>query len=120
MRIRDWSSDVCSSDLSREQAKTERVEPEDQPVAGSGEMGREEDRDRHENAHAEVLRKFDPEDRMSVQDEVAYGVAANAGHGSETHESDDVHLIARGDQCACNREDHDAEPDEQEDAVLKH
>src|SRR3546814_1562475 len=93
---------------------------EDQPVAGSGEMGREEDRDRHENAHAEVLRTFDPQDRMSVQDEVAYGAAANAGHGSEKNETDDVHLIARGDQCACNREDHDAEPVEQEDDVLKH
>src|SRR3546814_4955641 len=82
-------------------------------------MGREEDRDRHENAHAEVLRTFDPQDRMSVQDEVAYGAAANAGHGSEKNETDDVHLIARGDQCACNREDHDAEPVEQDDAVLK-
>src|SRR3546814_7375100 len=87
MRISDWSSDVCSSDL---------------------------------NAHAEVLRTFDPQDRMSVQDEVAYGAAANAGHGSEKNETDDVHLIARGDQCACNREDHDAEPVEQDDAVLKH
>src|SRR3546814_14520757 len=76
-------------------------------------MGREEDRDRHENAHAEVLRTFDPQDRMSVQDEVAYGAAANAGHGSEKNETDDVHLLARGDQCACNREDHDAERSEE-------
>src|SRR3546814_21174367 len=96
MRISDWSSDVCSSDLersfsearrllglrSREQTKTARVEPEDQPVAGSGEMGREEDRDRHENAHAEVLRPFDPRDRISVQAEVAHGAAANAGQGA--------------------------------------
>src|SRR3546814_4691399 len=94
MRISDWSSDVCSSDL-------------------------EEDRDRHENAHAEVLRTFDPQDRMSVQDEVAYGAAANAGHGSEKNETDDVHLIARGDQCACNREDHDAERSEEHTSELQ-
>ena len=56
-----------------------------------------------------------PEHRQLAEENVADGAAAHAGHRGQQRETEDVHLLARGDQGAGCGEDGDAEPIEELD-----
>ena len=76
--------------------KAERVEPEQKLVAGLRDVSREEHNAGDCHARDQISGLVDPEYGIRSEQNVPKRSAANSCHRSQQHESDDVHLLARG------------------------
>src|SRR5690606_41181617 len=86
---RDWSSDVCSSDLEWRLASAHE---EQRQYRGS-------------NDDDQVAGVIHPEDRMTIEQQVAQRAAADGGHHRDHDHAEDVQSLATRGERSADRED---------------
>src|SRR3546814_7165825 len=67
MRISDWSSDVCSSDLAQDERRLRHLRLGFGPYGGVERAERVRINRREEAIHVEVVDRVDPEERIQAQ-----------------------------------------------------
>ena len=102
-----------------ENTKAERIEPEQKLVAGLRNVSREEHHAGDHHARDQISGRVDPEYRVRTKQNLPKRSAANSCHRSQQHESDDVHLLARGHERPGDGEHDHAGPIENRDCSLK-
>jgi hypothetical protein len=96
------------------------IEPQQKLVAGLRDVSREKHKTRDQYARDQISRRVNPEYGSRAEQNVPKCSAANSCNRSQQHESDDVHLLARGYQRARDREPNHAGPIQNRDCGLKH
>jgi hypothetical protein len=103
----------------REDRQADRIQPEKVSVSRFGNVRGEEAKHRNERTGDQVGWLADPEHRQPQQ-HVPQAPPADARDGTQHDETDDVHLLARGNQNARHGEGDDPEPIEGSHRDVKH